>query len=235
MGGSSKRWLPLESNPEVMNQFVRKLGMDTSTFAFTDVFGMDEELLAMVPQPVLGLLMVFPITEESEKARKQEDTTLQGQVVSPSVWYTKQTVGNACGTVGLLHTIANNTELLSIAPESFLDRFFKECTSLDPMQRAKFLEEPPEGAPDIEEAHQAAASGGDTAPPEDLENINLHFVTFVHKDGCLYELDGRKNAPVNHGPTSPETLLTDACKVVKGFMRRTESLNFNLVAFASAQ
>jgi hypothetical protein len=25
-----------------MNQFVRKLGMDTNTFAFTDVFGMDE-------------------------------------------------------------------------------------------------------------------------------------------------------------------------------------------------
>jgi ubiquitin carboxyl-terminal hydrolase L3 len=39
-------------------------------------------------------------------------------VVSPSVWYTKQTVGNACGTVGLLHTIANNTELLSIGMEA---------------------------------------------------------------------------------------------------------------------
>jgi hypothetical protein len=35
------------------------------------LFEFRQELLAMVPQPVLGLLMVFPITEESEKARKQ--------------------------------------------------------------------------------------------------------------------------------------------------------------------
>mmetsp|Transcript_18872 Transcript_18872/g.49358 ORF Transcript_18872/g.49358 Transcript_18872/m.49358 type:complete len:104 (+) Transcript_18872:41-352(+) len=103
------------------------------------------------------------------------------------------------------------------------------------MQRAKYLEEPPEGAPDIEDAHQAAAAGGDSAPPEDLENINLHFVTFVHKDGCLYELDGRKSAPVNHGPSSQATLLSDACGVVRQFMQRTDSLNFNLVAFSSAQ
>ena len=52
------------------------------------------------------------------------------------------------------------------------------------MARAKYLEEPPEGAPDIEEAHQEAAAAGDTAPPEDLENVNLHFVAFVHKEGA---------------------------------------------------
>lgn len=29
----------------------------------------------------------------------------------------------------------------------------------------------------------------------------------VVQDGALYELDGRKAGPVNHGPTTPERLL----------------------------
>lgn len=39
-------------------------------------------------------------------------------------------------------------------------------------------------------------------------------------DGVLYELDGRKEGPVPHGPTSSATLLQDACAVVKQFMDR---------------
>ena len=51
-----KRWLPLESNPDVLNDFVQKLGFDTSKYAFCDVFGLDEVRLVMQPaliEPVL--------------------------------------------------------------------------------------------------------------------------------------------------------------------------------------
>ena len=41
-----------------------------------------------------------------------------------------------------------------------------------------------------------------------------------HKDGCLYEMDGRKSFPINHGATTPETLLQDACAVIKEFLER---------------
>ena len=44
------------------------------------------------------------------------------------------------------------------------------------------------------------------APPLE-EEINLHFIAFVHRDGSLYELDGRKPFPINHGPSSDDTLL----------------------------
>ena len=39
-----KRWLPLESNPDVLNSFAKGLGFDTSSYAFCDVFGLDEVL-----------------------------------------------------------------------------------------------------------------------------------------------------------------------------------------------
>ncbi len=41
-----KKWLPLESNPDVLNDFVSKLGYDTSKYSFCDVFGLDEVRLS---------------------------------------------------------------------------------------------------------------------------------------------------------------------------------------------
>lgn len=43
----------------------------------------------------------------------------------------------------------------------------------------------------------------------------MHFICFVHKDGKLYELDGRKDGPVEHGASSAEGLLPDAARVIR--------------------
>lgn len=58
---AAKRWFPLESNPEVMNAYVAQLGFPTHAFRFCDVHSTDEWALEMVPSPVLGVLMLFPI------------------------------------------------------------------------------------------------------------------------------------------------------------------------------
>ena len=42
-----ERWLPIESNPEVMNSFLRKLGV-SSDWEINDVFGLDPELLLLL-------------------------------------------------------------------------------------------------------------------------------------------------------------------------------------------
>ncbi|XP_019858088.1 PREDICTED: ubiquitin carboxyl-terminal hydrolase-like [Amphimedon queenslandica] len=59
---SKPRWLPLEANPEVMNKYVDGLGVGNS-FQFCDVFGLDPDLLMMIPQPCAALVMLFPITD----------------------------------------------------------------------------------------------------------------------------------------------------------------------------
>lgn len=49
--------------------------------------------------------------EEEEKSRIEKD----GQTVSSTVYFTRQTIGNACGTIGLLHAIGNNMDRLAFS------------------------------------------------------------------------------------------------------------------------
>jgi ubiquitin carboxyl-terminal hydrolase L3 len=55
-------------------------------------------------------------------------------------------------------------------------------------------------------AHSESANEGQTeAPPLDTD-IDLHFIAFIQKDGHLYELDGAKEGPINHGPCGEDLL-----------------------------
>ncbi len=71
---AAAEWIPLESNPDVMNSYLRELGL-SSGYAICDVFGTDPDLLMMVPQPVLGLILLFPIKEGDNKADARKIST----------------------------------------------------------------------------------------------------------------------------------------------------------------
>ncbi|KAJ3088921.1 Ubiquitin carboxyl-terminal hydrolase isozyme L3 [Quaeritorhiza haematococci] len=179
-------WLPLEANPQVMNKYMEKLGV-TGDWAFTDVWGLDAELLQFIPQPVLAVLLLFPITDKYEQFRKDEQEQLQkaGQHVSPNLYFVLQTIPNACGTIGLLHSLANNQDVLGLA-DGPLKRILDRTKTTGPKDRAALLE----GDEDLARIHEESSLEGQTAAPSRDEEVDLHFVAFVQKDGHVYELDG---------------------------------------------
>ncbi|QCD91518.1 ubiquitin carboxyl-terminal hydrolase L3 [Vigna unguiculata] len=132
MASSAKRWLPLEANPEVMNQFLWGLGLGENEAECCDVYGLDEELLQMVPNPVLAVLFLYPITTQSEEERLQQEN--EKKEYNSRVYFMKQTVGNACGTIGLLHALGNLTSEVKLVEGSFFNNFFKSTASMDPLQ-----------------------------------------------------------------------------------------------------
>ncbi|CAI2171977.1 16334_t:CDS:2 [Funneliformis geosporum] len=228
------RWLPLESNPQVMNDYIYKLGVSRA-WAYTDVWGLDSDLLSMISQPVKAVLLLFPITENYERDSKEEVKQIQekGQDVSPNVIFYKQTISNACGTIGLLHSLASNTDAIPIN-DGPLKSLLDKTKNLTSDERAKVLEKDQE----LAEAHKSSASSGQTIyykqTPREDEVVNLHFATFIEKDGSIYQLDGRKPFPINHGPC--KNLLEDSAKIIKKFMERDpENYQFTVIALTPNQ
>lgn len=227
-----QRWLPLEANPEVMNQFLRQLGL-VPTWQFGDVYGLDPELLSLVPKPVCAVLLLFPITEKYETFRQEEEAEIKvkGQEVSSAVYFMKQSIGNACGTIGLIHAVANNQKHLEFESNSPLKAFLLESTKMNPEEKAAFLEKDES----IRVTHESSAQEGQTEAPSLDEKVDLHFIAFVNVDGHLYELDGRKPFPIVHGKTTEDTFLEDSAEVCKKFMARDpQELRFTVVALSKA-
>ena len=99
-----------ENNPEVMTSLVHKLGLSPE-LAWHDVYSLDDpSLLDFVPRPAHALLLVFPVSAAYDKAREKEDSSLPdyaGTGPEEEVLWFRQTIGNACGLMGILHATCN--------------------------------------------------------------------------------------------------------------------------------
>ena len=51
-------FIPLESDPVIMTDLLRKIGLSTDV-EFHDVYGFDDELLTFIPRPVVGVLLLY--------------------------------------------------------------------------------------------------------------------------------------------------------------------------------
>ncbi|XP_055373725.1 ubiquitin carboxyl-terminal hydrolase [Condylostylus longicornis] len=223
-------WLPLESNPDVMNNFLRKLGV-SDEWSIVDVYGLEPEMLEWVPKPVKAVILLFPVSEAYEKHRKEQDEEMKKEPPKPveDLFYMKQIIHNACGTIALVHSIANNKDIH--LKEGILKNYLDSARGLNPDERGKMLE----NDPTFTQTHEEVAQEGQTAADPEMQ-VNHHFIALINKDGTLYELDGRKSFPVEHGSTNETSFLKDAAKVCKEFMARDPNeVRFTIVALTPTQ
>ncbi|QLL31525.1 hypothetical protein HG536_0B03890 [Torulaspora globosa] len=190
---SDRSVVPLESNPEVFTDFAHDLGLIDS-YGFVDVYSLtDPDVLGFVPRPVKALILLFPISEVSE-SDKNTDTKKIAQATEDGnqpIWF-KQTIKNACGLYGLLHSLANNIDLLK--PDSKLKQFIGSNPS-DNGQYANAATD--DFVISLSLQHADKFQQGQTAAPSASEDVDLHFITFVERNGEIYELDGRRLSGAN--------------------------------------
>ncbi|KAG1122068.1 hypothetical protein G6F42_011828 [Rhizopus arrhizus] len=224
-----QRWVPLEANPEVWNEIIHKAGVDPK-YNYVDVLGFDPELLAVLPPVVEAVVFLFPITEAYEKFKDEEEAHLikLEQSISPDVVFFKQTIANACGMIALLHSVASNDDEI-VGPGLFND-IIEQAKNMSVDERVDLLE----NSKELAQLHASAATEGQTAAPCSDDSIDLHFICFIEVDQHLYELDGRKLFPINHGKCT--NLVESATKVMKQYMARDPNeTNFNAIALCKTE
>jgi ubiquitin carboxyl-terminal hydrolase L3 len=188
-GESNKRWFPLESNPDVMNSYSKKLGFPTDKYQWVDILSTEEWVswrvrdfvrvvvvstclpcrrLAWCHSLCKPLFCYFPskIRLKLLAVSRPSESKLQGRrlrrtctVCLPSPVQclafltdpparsidTKQTVGNACGTVGILHSVANVCSLtggpVELPEDSWFSQFIVRTLPQNAEARAQALED----------------------------------------------------------------------------------------------
>ncbi len=238
---ATKMFTVLENNPEVMNSLAKALGMDEG-LSFYDIYSLtDPDLLAFIPRPVYALLVIIPFTPTWHETRTAEDEgegDYEGKgEEEPVIWF-KQTIGNACGSIGLVHSLFNSGASKHITPGSTLDQIKQQALPKGMVERAKVLEDSDE----FEKAHAEAAQLGDTAAPISTEEHDKgqHFVSFVKaQDGHLWELEGSRKGPLDRGALKDDEDVLCPAALEKGLGRlmRIEAekggdLRFSAIALA---
>lgn len=205
---SERRVIPLESNPDIFNELSFRLGL-SPILQFHDLYSLtDPELLAFIPQPVYGIILLFPLTENYESYRKQTDNksgSVYANTKSNEVKWFKQTIGNACGLYALLHVLSNLPNDLIINGLILKENLLAQITKYTSVEDVSRLVENLENEIQLDNNY---GNQGQTEAPLASDSIDLHFITFIKSsiDGHLYELDGRRNGPIDLGLGSSENV-----------------------------
>lgn len=134
---------------------------------------MSEDLIAIVPQPVIAVMFLFPINDKTTVFYEKLKNAHKSEPHSKNLFFIKQTIDNACGTMAILHSTLNNLSVCTPIKDSILDKYYHNALNKNPKERADMLEENEE----LKESHEQCAQSGTSEADMDTNN---HFICFVY-------------------------------------------------------
>lgn len=226
----SKRVIPLESNPAIFTDLAYNLGL-SPVLGFHDVYSLtDEDLLGFLPNPLYAVILLFPLSKNYEDYRKKQDTTVgepyNNELNNRIKWF-KQTIGNGCGLYALLHILTNLPRDL-IVSNSKLSNLLDNIKSGVSVDETSLIVEELESDIKLDENF---GDKGQTEAPDANDAVDLHFISFIKgKDNHLYELDGRRNGPIDLGESANESnIIKDPLliKKIQFYIDNADEVNRN--------
>lgn len=155
-----------------------------------DLYSLDLASLADV-QPLHAFIFLFKwVGSSSEPISGQYDSEFPG-------FFAHQVVNNACATLAVMNAIGN---IPGLPMGQQLTDLIDFTAGMDPQTRGMAIT----SSDWLREAHNAlsppsAISLDGLGLPKTTEDA-YHFIVYLPYMGCVYEFDGLKPSPVNHGP-----------------------------------
>ncbi|KAJ1987390.1 hypothetical protein H4R33_002889 [Dimargaris cristalligena] len=218
-------WCLIESDPGVFTELIANMGVKGTQVE--EVYSLDDASLSAL-KPIYGLIFLFKWQSDSQTPRPSGDVGIDSHQ-DTHVFFAKQVINNACATQAIL-SILLNTPGIELGDEL---RQFKEFThEFSPELKGLAIS----NSDVIRTVHNSFARSDlfvndEPASASDSNDV-FHFISYVPVAGCLYELDGLKDAPVNHGSCTDEDWLQKARPLIQARMARyaTSEIRFNLLA-----
>ncbi|KAJ1665406.1 hypothetical protein IW140_003375 [Coemansia sp. RSA 1813] len=226
MSGDNGNWCLIESDPGVFTELIQNMGV--KDVQVEELYSLDTETLRAM-EPVYGLIFLFkwqPTTGTRSSVSYQQE-----QQQPENVYFAQQIIQNACATQAILSILMNREKDLDIGETLSNLRSFS--IDLPPDMRGLALT----NCDELRKVHNSfqriEAFLNDIHRPATEDDDVFHFVSYVPVNGRLYELDGLKPAPIDHGATND--WLTDVSGVIQNRINeysQTE-IRFNLMAVTS--
>jgi len=226
-------WKELESDPGLFTLLIKDLGV--KNIKVSEVF----EIGNPIEGDVFGFILLFK-WEETVKSRRKSHTTpkenfcTDGNVVN-KMFFAKQIIPNSCATHALLSVLLNCNNLKL---GNLLSRLKTETNNFTPEMKGEAISNMPE----IMQAHSKHARPETNPFPESMQgdcskNVSsttageaFHFTCYLPINGHLFELDGLRNYPIDHGHLPKSGQWHDmARKVVSDRFRETSDFRMTLM------
>ncbi|CAD7950408.1 unnamed protein product [Amoebophrya sp. A120] len=212
------KWPALESNPEAFTSFMHRVGV-AKQWQFHDVFDLD--MLDQIPD-VTALVLLYPIVDEEGEALMPTANRKRVKLSDDAPFFIWQgeDLGNACGTISIIHAVANCEQVAkTVKKKSALSEFLAKCKKMTPEERGSLLDQDEAIMEHVAEVACDAelnqtdwyklVEDEDEDPEVDLDTDH-HFITFIEKNNVIYELDGLRNMPLKVGTTSSSCSTTSS-------------------------
>ncbi|KAK0197797.1 hypothetical protein F5146DRAFT_1016810 [Armillaria mellea] len=229
-----KHFPPLESDPEIFNELLHRLGADTK-LKFIDILSLDID--PDVPRPTLALIFICPY----DLPRKSDEEILERVAKSPfdpRVFWVPQSIRDACGLYAILHSVCNSVAKKHILPNTPLSRLLGKASTLTSSPEiARVLEQDSE----IEEVHCSIGIRGSTPIPDASVNAGGQYLAFVplHEDKptgkrVIYDIDGTRARRTDKELTPDQDALSEpVLELVREYVKdlgANGNLEFSLMA-----
>lgn len=224
-------WLELESDPGLFTLLLEDFGV--KGVQVEEIYDLHKPL----DSQVYGFIFLFRWIEERRSRRKVIEPVVIDEEVVNSIFFAQQMVPNSCATHALISILLNCP---NIYLGDTLSRLKAYTYGMSPENKGWAIGNTPELAC----AHNSHAIPQAKRRLDKSSSVStgrftgeaFHFVSFVPINGRLFELDGLKPYPIDHGPWNENGDWTEKFRSVMAERlgisagEQYQDIRFNLMA-----